>query len=136
MAFFLRAYTTQWQAFIDAIRTKKASLADLVANESVYRPYWVNYVPPPALGNGGGGPPRGGGAVGTASGNSAHPDNNAAVAREIQKLRDQNQRLTQGMDRLNSANQRTAAANQNQDRTMWDRTPLDGRPPRHVKQRP
>ena len=38
LSFFLQVFTTIWSVFIDAIRTKNASLADLVAKEEFYRP--------------------------------------------------------------------------------------------------
>ena len=95
-----------WSSFMDQVCTKNACLADLVAKEEFYRPLWTNYLPMATTGNGArGGGARGGGG-GTASGSTSHPDSPAEVARQINSLVQQNQRLQQHVDRIHSDQRR------------------------------
>jgi len=102
LSFFVQAYTTMFDSFIDAIRTRDARLADLVAKEEFYRPLWTNYVAPPVAntgGNSGGGAVRSGGG-GSSGGSLSHPDNPEHIDRQIRRLQEQNQRTNQAMDRM------------------------------------
>ena len=78
------------------------NLADLVADEPWHRPLWTQYIPTVAGGGGG----RGGG--GGSGGSVSHPDNSQELSRQIQTVVQNNKRLQQNVDRLQSDQRRAA----------------------------
>ena len=91
------------QGFIEGVRTHNLKLVNLVSNTAFYRSYWTTYTPPPAPVMQ---PPRNG--PSTLSGNSTHPDNTAAVARQLTQLRSTTDRLNTRLDGVNRDAQRAA----------------------------
>ena len=55
LSFFMQAFTTMFDSFINDIKTKGVSLATLVEKEEFYRLFWTNYVPALAIVSSGGG---------------------------------------------------------------------------------
>ena len=94
--FFLSAYIGTFQHFYEEIRLHNTPLSVLVKNISAYRPFWTqaaatssnipNMSPPPRA----------------TSGNSAVPDSNGneEVMREMNKLRNMNDKLFTNMERM------------------------------------
>ena len=105
LSFFIQAFITMFDSFINDIKSKGVTLASLVDKEEFYRPLWTNYIPTAPIGNsGGGGNPRTGG--NGASGSLSQPDNNPDIQRLMQKIREQNQRLSQQVDRIKTDHRR------------------------------
>jgi hypothetical protein len=112
LSFYMQAYTTMFDHFIDCIKTRDTSLADLVGKEEFYRPLWTNV----AVSVGGGNGNNNNGATGSGTGGRgggggggsvpAHPDNSADVNSQIRRLQDQNQRTRQEMDRMRAQHAR------------------------------
>ena len=96
LQYFIQAYTTMFDHFIEMIKTHDTSLAELVSEVEFYRPLWTN-MSAGVNNNGNNGGRGGGGGV-----SSPHPDTSSAVTGQIKKLQEQNQRAKEEMDRMRS----------------------------------
>lgn len=107
LQYFIQAYTTMFDHFIEMIKTHDTSLAELVSRVEFYRPLWTNYNGGNGQGGGGGNNNgNNGGRGGGGGGSTSHPDNSSTVNAQIKKLQDQNQRAKEEMDRLRSEHTR------------------------------
>ena len=108
-SFYLQAYVSTFGFFTDAVRTNDTPLADLMANTSAYRSFWVNFSPPsavPVMAPPPGAPPA-------KSGHSGQPDPAPDVGREMARMRDMNARLqarAELVSRDNNTNNRAPLA--------------------------
>jgi len=96
LQYFIQAYTTTFDHFIEQIKTHDTPLAELVSKVEFYRPLWTN-ISAGVNDNGNNGGRGGGGGV-----PSSHPDNNA----EIKRLQETNRRQKQAMDDMRSEHAR------------------------------
>ena len=97
---FLQAFISTWTHFVDRVNNgddgRGESLAVLISREEYYRQFWTMYSD---------------NKVGSSSSGSTvmHPDPTGDVKRQLQKVQEQNSRLKQNFDRLQSDHRRLSA---------------------------